>query len=421
MHKVFTDIFIKLGLKRPDFPPQREIPIGPVSKLSFHSSPYSLNKLYGDNEITTSRYTWYGFIFQNLMEQAQRIANFYFICIAVIQLFTDTPVTPAISIIPLIFVFSVTMIKQGFEDFLRHKADNEVNDLRVEIVTDLGHLKTIKAFELTVGDIVLCRANDTFPCDIVLLSSSESNGECFVTTASLDGETSLKRFVAIEPTRIFDTPDVIAGELRGTIICMQPVDDLYDFSGRMVLESDSNSTKESYPIGTENLLLRGACLRDTDFIYGCAVYTGQDTKMALNSKGKKIKFSQVERSLNLYLAYILCFMVICAMISTILTCTVGNRSLWYVPSKQITPWFVVQSFLGFVVLYNYIIPISLYVTIEVQKFFGSLFFQWDILLYDPKSNEKAKVNTSDIIEEMGQVCYRFPVTFDAYAIINGSL
>ena len=45
---------------------------------------------------------------------------------------------------------------------------------------------------LQVGDIVRCDINDEIPCDIVLLSSSDIRGECYITTANLDGETNLK-------------------------------------------------------------------------------------------------------------------------------------------------------------------------------------------------------------------------------------
>ncbi|CAL8094035.1 unnamed protein product [Calicophoron daubneyi] len=173
----------------------------------------------------------------------------------------------------------------------------------------------------------------------------------------------------------------------------------------MTIESEDG--EEVYPIGPENLLLRGACLRNTDYVYACAVYTGQDTKMTLNSKGKRTKFSQVERKLNMCLALILCFLITCSIISTVLSFTQSALSAWYIPEQKITPWIVVQTFLGFIILYNYIIPISLYVTIEVQKFVGSLFFEWDVDMYDMKVNEHAKANTSDLIEEMGQVEYLF--------------
>ena len=45
---------------------------------------------------------------------------------------------------------------------------------------------------LQVGDIVRVAKDETFPADLVLLSSDRSEGTCHITTASLDGETNLK-------------------------------------------------------------------------------------------------------------------------------------------------------------------------------------------------------------------------------------
>lgn len=42
-------------------------------------------------------------------------------------IFLDSPVPPWSSLVPLVFVVSVTAVKQGYEDYLRHKADNLVN------------------------------------------------------------------------------------------------------------------------------------------------------------------------------------------------------------------------------------------------------------------------------------------------------
>ncbi|CAH8668418.1 unnamed protein product [Schistosoma curassoni] len=408
MIKKLKTIAIRLGIKRPPQPSQRFIPVGPVSKELFPVEGYPLRKLYGRNKVTTTKYTWYGFFFQNLGEQAQRIANFYFISLAIIQLFTDSPVSPTTSIIPLFFVLSVTMIKQGYEDFLRLKADREINHIPIEIVTENGHLTTVKSMELEVGNIILCRNNSSFPCDMILLSSSEPSGECFVTTASLDGETNLKKFEVAGHTNKFDTPELLASELIGYICCQQPVEDLYTFSGRICLKNSVEDTiTKDYPLGPKNLLLRGACLRNTDYVYGCAVYTGRDTKLALNSKGKTTKFSQVEGRLNFYLFFILAFLAFSVIVSIILSSVLGHPNVWYLPPEKRNAWNVFQELLGFVVLYNYIIPISLYVTIEMQKFIGSLFFEWDLNLYDERINERAKANTSDLIEEMGQVEYLF--------------
>lgn len=55
------------------------------------------------------------------------------------------------------------------------------------------------------------------------------------------------------------------------------------------------------------------------------------------------------------------------------------------------------------VLFNYIIPVSMYVTVEMQKFLGSYFITWDDEMFDEELGEGALVNTSDLNEELGQV------------------
>lgn len=64
------------------------------------------------------------------------------------------------------------------------------------------------------------------------------------------------------------------------------------------------------------------------------------------------------------------------------------------------------DFLAFMVLFNYIIPVSMYVTVEMQKFLGSYFIMWDDEMFDEALGERAVVNTSDLNEELGQVATR---------------
>ncbi|KAM9604319.1 phospholipid-transporting ATPase IH isoform 2-T2 [Trichechus inunguis] len=332
---------------------------------------------YPDNRIVSSKYTFWNFIPKNLFEQFRRIANFYFLIIFLVQLIIDTPTSPVTSGLPLFFVITVTAIKQ-------------------------------------VGDIVMVKENETFPCDLIFLSSNRGDGTCHVTTASLDGESSHKTHYAVQDTKGFHTEEDI-DRLHATIECEQPQPDLYKFVGRMNVYSDL-SDPVVRPLGSENLLLRGATLKNTEKIFGVAIYTGMETKMALNYQSKSQKRSAVEKSMNVFLIVYLCILISKALINTVL------KYVWQSKPFQDEPWYnqktqserqrnlflrAFTDFLAFMVLFNYIIPVSMYVTVEMQKFFGSYFITWDEEMFDEEAGEGPLVNTSDLNEELGQVEYVF--------------
>ncbi|XP_069720880.1 phospholipid-transporting ATPase IF isoform X2 [Phaenicophaeus curvirostris] len=367
---------------------------------------------FADNRIISSKYTVWNFVPKNLFEQFRRVANFYFLIIFLVQLMIDTPTSPITSGLPLFFVITVTAIKQGYEDWLRHKADNEVNGAPVYVVRSGGLVKT-RSKNIRVGDIVRVAKDETFPVDLVLLSSDRVDGSCHVTTASLDGETNLKTHVAVPETAVLQSVTNL-DKLVAVIECQQPEADLYRFVGRITI---SQQTEEIVrPLGPESLLLRGARLKNTKEIFGVAVYTGMETKMALNYKSKSQKRSAVEKSMNSFLIIYLIILLFEAILSTIL------KYAWQAEEKWDEPWYnektehernsskilrFISDFLAFLVLYNFIIPISLYVTVEMQKFLGSFFIGWDLDLYHEETNQRAQVNTSDLNEELGQVEYVF--------------
>ncbi|XP_015219692.1 phospholipid-transporting ATPase IH isoform X1 [Lepisosteus oculatus] len=368
---------------------------------------------YPDNRIVSSKYTFWNFVPKNLFEQFRRIANFYFLIIFLVQLIIDTPTSPITSGLPLFFVITVTAIKQGYEDWLRHKADNAINQCPVHIIQH-GKVVRKQSQKLRVGDIVLVKEDETFPCDLIFLSSSREDGTSFVTTASLDGESSHKTYYAVQDTKAFNTEKEV-DSLRATIECEQPQPDLYKFVGRINIYQDRDEPI-ARPLGSENLLLRGATLKNTEYIYAVAIYTGMETKMALNYQSKSQKRSAVEKSMNAFLIVYLCILISKALINTVL------KYVWQSDPNRDEPWYnqkteserqrnlflrAFTDFLAFMVLFNYIIPVSMYVTVEMQKFLGSYFISWDEEMFDDELGEGALVNTSDLNEELGQVEYVF--------------
>lgn len=83
--------------------------------------------------------------------------------------------------------------------------------------------------------------------------------------------------------------------LNAIITCQHPSSNLYSFHGKMEVKNENNETIRSGYLTINNLLLRGSRLKDTDYIIGCAIYTGHDTKLSLNSKITSKKMSTSEK------------------------------------------------------------------------------------------------------------------------------
>ncbi|XP_055370754.1 phospholipid-transporting ATPase IF isoform X2 [Condylostylus longicornis] len=368
------------------------------------------------NRIVSTKYTLLTFLPLNLFEQFRRIANFYFLCITIIGLSIDSPVNPITSLLPLAFVISVTAGKQGYEDYLRYKTDNIVNNSPVTVIRN-GEEYNIKCQDVVEGDLVLVERDCDVPCDLVIMQSSDPSGKCFITTANLDGETNLKTLVVPKGVPKVETNKI---HTLGTIECEKSRSDLYSFNGKIILSNAASNDSQYYtninnemvspvlPLSTQNLLLRGSRLKNTDFVIGCAVYTGMDTKLALNMTMTRNKVSSAEEYINKFIIFILVTLLV---LVTLMFFTKRYMEMFRVekhgylgPKIDIeSPSSIVQDFLGFFILFNYLIPISLYVTIELHRIIGAFFMEWDNDLYCKDMDQQCIVNSSSLNEELGQI------------------
>ncbi|XP_076683090.1 phospholipid-transporting ATPase IF isoform X2 [Andrena cerasifolii] len=361
---------------------------------------------FPSNRIVSKKYTVWNFLPRNLFEQFRRIANFYFLITALISLLTESPISPLTSVLPLCFVILVTACKQGYEDYLRHVLDQRVNRTLITVIRNKC-VQNIHCEHIVVGDLVKVRRDQDIPCDILLLCSTEDSERCYVTTSNLDGETNLKTLMVPKTVSKMSVAEIVS--MEATITCQHPSSALYEFYGTLEVNNGNNETSSTY-LTIENLLLRGSRLKDTEYIIGCAVYTGRDTKLSLNSKIRSNKFSTTEKSINMYIVIFMVLLLAETLESCMLKLIMEVKANWRTylgPSDSITFQTLFNDFLGFMLLYNYIVPISLYVTIELQKFLSSFFFSWDMDMYDEDSDQPALANTSDLNEELGQVEFLF--------------
>ncbi|KAH8303977.1 hypothetical protein KR044_012569 [Drosophila immigrans] len=353
------------------------------------------------NRIKSTKYTLLTFLPQNLLEQFRRIANFYFLVMTIISLLIDSPVSPMTSLLPLVFVIAVTAAKQGYEDVLRYRTDNVVNRSPVTVIKN-GVEAIIQSQTVAPGDLVVVERDCDVPCDLVLLRSTDPHGKCFITTANLDGESNLK--ILTVPR---DLPTVPIEEMHklGVIECESPGTDLYSFNGKIELAGGEGRV---LPLSSENVLLRGSRVKNTECVIGCAIYTGMTTKLQLNSRLTRNKTASSETYVNRFLIFILIALI---AIVTLLYFLKRYNELFVIPKltylgpaadgysvKQF-----LQDYLSFLILFNYLIPISLYVTIELQRVIGSSFMEWDHELYEQETDQQCVVNTSNLNEELGQI------------------
>ncbi|XP_069747548.1 phospholipid-transporting ATPase IB-like isoform X4 [Narcine bancroftii] len=357
-----------------------------------------------DNHISTAKYSVITFLPRFLYEQFRRAANAFFLFIALLQQIPDvSPTGRYTTLMPLIFILAVAAIKEIIEDYKRHKADNDVNRKKIKVLKD-GKWETIIWQEVTVGDFVMVTNGQRLPADILIVSSSEPQAMCYIETSNLDGETNLKIRQGLQLTaNMQSTADLM--KMTGNLECDVPNRHLYDFTGNLRIGDHRPA-----PVGPDQILLRGAQLRNTQWIRGLVVYTGHDTKLMQNSTKAPLKRSNVEKVTNMQILILFCILVVMSLVSAVGTEIWNNRhdvDDWYLTtSSGITANFGF-NLLTFIILYNNLIPISLLVTLEVVKFTQALFINWDMDMYRSKTDTPAMARTSNLNEELGQVKYLF--------------
>lgn len=368
---------------------------------------------YCDNYVTTTKYTLASFLPKSLFEQFRRIANLYFLLCAFLSFTPISPNPPINSVLPLVVVVAVTMVKELVEDCKRRKQDVEVNNRRTKVHRGNGNFEDIKWMDLRVGDIVKVEKDEFFPADLILLSSSYDEAICYVETTNLDGETNLKLKQALEVTAQLNE-DLMFLDFRAVVRCEDPNANLYSFIGRLDLGG------QQHPLSSQQLLLRESKLRNTDYIYGVSIFTGHDTKVIQNSVAPPSKRSKVERRTDIIVFFMFFLLFMLAVIGSIYFGIVTSEDFlndgttmtrWYLRPDDTTMYndprkatlAAILHFLRAVMLYGYLIPISLYVSIELVKVLQTEFINNDIHMYYKEGDKPAQARTSNLNEELGQV------------------
>ncbi|KAF9918043.1 hypothetical protein BX616_010514, partial [Lobosporangium transversale] len=428
-------------------------------------------KPFVSNSVTTARYTLWDFLPKQLYAQFSKIANVYFLFVASLQMVPSwSPTGQYTTLVPLLVFLSIAIAHEGYDDYRRHRQDNVENNQMTNVfrtyrnatnsispqdnsqhhhtpsphpastteaeaadkpsspaelsitipltptvhtpAPNLPLFQKIKWKDICVGDIIRVDQNDWIPADLILLHAAGPEGSCYVETAALDGETNLKQRQALRATNdIIRTQEDIA-TFTGCAHTEQPNQDLYNFEGYLELGHGKNIPR--YPLSINQILLRGTILRNTPFVYGLVVFSGEETKIRQNgSKNIRTKAPSMQRLINKVIIVIFSIVVFLSALCTVLSAIWNNRNdkpgrfAWYLAAKGVMRSDTASVLFGYIVLFNTMIPISLYVTMELVKLMQAYFIHHDLEMYDPISDTPAEARTTVINEELGQVSYLF--------------
>ncbi|KAH9136730.1 hypothetical protein LEN26_006021 [Aphanomyces euteiches] len=370
---------------------------------------------YTNNWVSTSKYTAITFVPKTLFEFFRVIANMYFLFISIIQLASDwSPTNKYTTAGPLIIVLIVSMVKQAIEDKKRHDADGIQNNRKCYILAADGTMQEKQWQQVEVGDILFLKDKDELPADILILATSEEEGRCFVETCNLDGETNLKRRTACEPIakligfRALNNPVIDEQKhkesckaFRGYIEYEQPNNRLYNFTGRVV----TPSLADPVPIGPSNIILRGCSIRSCSYVFGIVLFAGRESKLMQNARSTPSKQSNVYKQVNRCIILIFLTQALLCVISALSynAWVKANLELndWYIPFLKTDP----SAFFTFLILYNNLVPISLYVSLDMVKVAQAKNISNDMEMSHEGFNAIAR--TSDLNEDLGQIEYIF--------------
>uniref|UniRef100_A0A3Q2P9C5 Phospholipid-transporting ATPase n=1 Tax=Fundulus heteroclitus TaxID=8078 RepID=A0A3Q2P9C5_FUNHE len=368
------------------------------------------NRFFPSNAVKTTKYSPLLFLPKNLYEQFHRLANLYFVGLAILNFIpVVNAFQPEVGLIPICVIMCLTALKDAWEDFRRYQSDKKINNMPCFIYSRYKQYVEKRWKDVRVGDFVKVVCNEIVPADLLLLYSSDPNGVCHIETANLDGETNLKqRTVAF--CFIHQNPGFEPESFNCAVVCERPNNNLNHF--KCLVEKPD---KDRVGASIESLLLRGCTVRNTNHAVGFVVYAGHETKSMLNNNGSRSKRSKLERKLNVDVFF--CLILLFTM------CLIGalGHYLWLESLPGVPPFLVPDSnghldepslasfymFFTMIILLQILIPISLYVSIELVKVGQIFFITNDIDLYDEETDSRVQCRALNITEDLGQIEYVF--------------
>merc|ERR1719410_1459445 len=234
----------------------------------------------------------------------------------------------------------------------------------------------ISSSEIKVGDIIYVEKGSRVPADMVLLRTTESSGSCFIRTDQLDGETDWKLRLAVVASQRTETDEQLL-ESQSSLYAEKPQKDIHSFIGKYTHSSGEES------LSIENTIWCGAVVA-SGTATGVIVYTGAECRAAMNNSTPRSKVGLIDWELN-------------GITKVLFAATVVMSILMVVLKGFDGPWYI--YIFRFILLFSYLVPISLRVNLDMGKIFYSYAIGRD------KDIPGTQARSTTIPEELGRVSY----------------
>ena len=338
-------------------------------------------KKYPSNCIMNNKYNAITFFPIILYEQFKFFFNLYFLLVALSQAIPQLRIGYLSSyIVPLVFVLSITMAKEAMDDIQRRRRDREQNSQLYTVVNTDSDLQTTclkPSSDLKVGHIVKLNKNDRVPADMLMIQAEDPNGEVFIKTDQLDGETDWKLRTSNNLTQNENIQNIIKNT---SIICEPPSKEIYKFQGKLIYKENS-----SVALSCDNTLWANTIIASQGHVYGIVMYTGLETRQQMNTTSPTVKCGLIESEIN-KISKLLCLSVF--VLSLVLVLFKGfNNDEWYL------------DIMRYLILFSTIIPVSLRVNLDLGKSVYSYQIEKD------QDIQGTIVRTSTIPEDLGRISY----------------
>uniref|UniRef100_A0AAQ4P7E0 Phospholipid-transporting ATPase n=1 Tax=Gasterosteus aculeatus aculeatus TaxID=481459 RepID=A0AAQ4P7E0_GASAC len=309
-----------------------------------HRNVFNLFSL--TNGIKTSKYNPFTFLPLNLFEQFQRIANAYFLFLLVLQVIPQiSSLSWFTTVVPLVLVLTVTAAKDATDDLVSKPVPRQRH----------------QASSMTIT----------------------------------------------QPSCVNSLPPPFLPSLPGEVRCEPPNNRLDRFTGTLT------HAGQKYPLDNEKILLRGCTLRNTGWCFGLVLFGGPETKLMQNCGKSTFKRTSIDRLMNVLVLCIFGFLAFMCVILAIGNCLwelkAGSQFTVFLPRQDgnSAGFSAFLTFWSYVIILNTVVPISLYVSVEIIRLGNSFYIDWDRKMYHPRNDTPAEARTTTLNEELGQIKYVF--------------